>query len=344
MRYQLFGRSGLRVSELCLGTMTFGEVVTWGTTRDESRAIFDAFVEAGGNFVDTANVYTRGTSERLVGEFIAAERERYVVGTKYTMCSPNGDPNVAGNQRKNMVQSLEASLKRLGTDYVDLYWVHAWDFVTPVEEVMRGLDDLVRSGKVLYIGISNAPAWVIAQANTLADLRGWTSFAGIQVNYSLIERTAERDLLPMARSFDLAVAAWSPLAGGLLTGKYNLAAGADPRRLDSSTAVSVDARNLAIAAAVQDVVRETDFTPSQVALAWVRQDGTIPVLGARTATQITDNLACLGVELSHEHTRRLNDASQVEPGFPHDFLARDNIRNSVFGGFRDRIDRGGRSW
>jgi aryl-alcohol dehydrogenase-like predicted oxidoreductase len=343
MRYQLFGRSGLRVSELCLGTMTFGEEVPWGTTRDESRAIFDAFVEAGGNFVDTANVYTRGTSEKLVGEFIASERGRFVVGTKYTMSAPTGDPNIGGNQRKNMVQSLEASLKRLRTDYVDLYWVHAWDFVTPVEEVMRGLDDLVRSGKVLYVGISNAPAWVISQANTLADLRGWTPFTGIQVNYSLIERTAERDLLPMARSFGLAVTAWSPLGGGLLTGKYNSATGAEPRRLDTSTAVSVDERNLAIAAVVQDVVRETEYTPSQVALAWVRQNGTIPVLGARTVAQITDNLACRDVELSPAHTRRLNEASQVEPGFPHDFLARDNIRTSVFGGFRDRLDLTGRT-
>ena len=221
MRYKLFGNSGLRVSELCLVAMTFGEEWGWGASKDESRRLFDAFAEAGGKFSDTANHYTDGTSERYVGEFIAAERERFVLATKYTLNSRPDDPNGGGNHRKSMMQAINASLKRLGTDYIDLYWLHAWDFMTPVDEVMRAFDDLVRSGKVLYIGISDAPAWIVSRANTLAELRGWSPFVGLQIQYSLIERTPERDLLPMARALDIAVTAWGPLGGGLLTGKYN---------------------------------------------------------------------------------------------------------------------------
>jgi aryl-alcohol dehydrogenase-like predicted oxidoreductase len=198
MRYKLLGKSGLRVSELALGTMTFGEEWGWGASKEESRHIFEAYVAAGGNFIDTANRYTEGTSEKFVGEFVAPERDKFVVATKYTLFMRRNDPNAAGNQRKNMVQSLEASLKRLGTDYVDLYWVHAWDFMTPVEEVLRALDDMVRAGKILYVGISDTPAWVVSQANMLAELRGWTRFVGLQLPYSLIERTPERELLPMA--------------------------------------------------------------------------------------------------------------------------------------------------
>ena len=192
MRYKLLGRSGLRVSELCLGTMTFGEEWGWGASKQESKRIFDAFVAAGGNFIDTANRYTDGTSERYVGEFVAAERERFVVATKYTIYMRKGDPNSAGNHRKNMMQSLEASLRRLNTPYVDLYWVHAWDFMTPEEEVLRALDDMVRQGKVLYIGISDTPAWIVSRMNAIADLRGWSAFTALQIEYSLIQRTVER--------------------------------------------------------------------------------------------------------------------------------------------------------
>jgi aryl-alcohol dehydrogenase-like predicted oxidoreductase len=205
MRYKLLGKSGLRVSELCLGTMTFGEDWGWGSTKDESRKIYDAFLEAGGNFIDTANVYTNGTSERLLGEFMHGQRERIVLATKYTGAAPGTDPNAAGNQRKSMVQALEASLKRLKTDYIDLYWLHIWDQITPIEEVMRAFDDLVRQGKILYAGVSDMPAWVVAKANTLADLRGWTPFVGLQIEYSLIERTPERELLPMAAELGLGV-------------------------------------------------------------------------------------------------------------------------------------------
>src|SRR6202040_2408477 len=221
MKYRLFGKSGLRVSEAALGTMTFGQERGWGAPKDESRKVYDAFLEAGGNFIDTANVYTKGTSERLLGEFMAGQRERVVLATKYSNAAPGNDPNAAGNHRKSMMQAVEASLKRLQTDYIDLYWVHIWDGITPVEEVMRGLDDLVRQGKVLHVGISDAPAWWVAQANTLAELRGWTQFIGLQIEYSLIERTVERELIPMAKALNLGVLAFSPLAGGFLSGKYH---------------------------------------------------------------------------------------------------------------------------
>jgi aryl-alcohol dehydrogenase-like predicted oxidoreductase len=221
MKYFLLGKSGLRVSEICLGTMTFGKEWGWGASKEESRKIFDAYVDAGGNFIDTANIYTDGTSEKYVSDFVSYDRDRFVIATKYTSNTRAGDPNAGGNHRKNMVQSLEASLKRLNTDYIDLYWVHAWDQTTPIEEMMRALDDLVKSGKILYIGISDAPAWVVSQANTLANLKGWTEFASIQIEYSLIERTSERELLPMANVLDIGITAWSPLGSGVLTGKYN---------------------------------------------------------------------------------------------------------------------------
>ena len=216
MRYKLLGRSGLRVAEVALGTMTFGETWGWGASREESRRIFDAYVEAGGNFVDTACNYTDGESEELLGEFLGANREQIVVATKYTLTSRRDDPNAGGNHRKNMVQTLESSLRRLRTDYVDLLWLHMWDGLTPVEEVVRALDDLVSSGKVLYVGISDAPAWVVSQAVTLADLRGWSRFIAVQAPYSLGERDVERELLPMARSLDLAFTCWGMLAGGAL--------------------------------------------------------------------------------------------------------------------------------
>jgi len=207
MRYKLLGKSGLRVSEICLGTITFGSEMNWGASSQESQKIYENFREAGGNFIDTANVYTHGASEKLIGEFITSERERVVISTKYSGSSGSMNPNGGGNHRKNMIQSVEASLKRLNTDYIDLLLLHAWDFMTPVEEVMRALDDLVRAGKILYIGISNAPAWIVSQCNTLAELRGWTKFISLQIPYNLIERTPERELLPMARTLDIGVIA-----------------------------------------------------------------------------------------------------------------------------------------
>src|ERR1700731_1674573 len=217
VKCRLLGKSGLRVSEASLGTMTFGDEWGWGSPKAEAQKIYETYRETGGNFVDTANFYTGGTSEKFLGEFMQGHRESVVVATKYSNAAPGNDPNAAGNHRKSMIQAVEASLKRLQTDYIDLYWVHIWDQITPFEEVMRGLDDLVRQGKVLYIGISDAPAWWIAQANTLARLRGWSPFVGLQIEYSLIERTVERELIPMAKALKLGVTAWSPLSGGVLT-------------------------------------------------------------------------------------------------------------------------------
>lgn len=336
MRYKLLGRSGLRVSELALGTMTFGEEWGWGASKEESARVFDAYVQAGGNFIDTANRYTEGTSEKLVGEFIRSDRERFVLGTKYTLQMRLGDPSFSGNHRKNMIQSLEASLKRLGTDFIDLFWLHAWDFMTPVDEVMRGLDDLVRQGMILYVGISDTPAWVVSQANMLADLRGWTPFAALQIQYSLVERSAERDLLPMARALDLAVTPWGILGSGVLSGKYV----ADPAVQGRAALSGVKDRPLAIAREVAAVAAEIGCTPSQAAIAWIRQQPgvIIPILGARTAAQLRDNLGALAVQLEPSHLERLDRATAIDLGIPHEFLARDGIRQLVYGGTYEQID------
>lgn len=343
MRYKLLGKSGLRVSELCLGTMTFGEDWGWGATQEESRKMYDTFMEAGGNFIDTANVYTNGTSERYLGEFIASDRERVVLATKYTNGFANNNPNGAGNHRKNMMQSVEGSLKRLKTDYIDLLWLHTWDFMTPIEEVMRAFDDLVRAGKVLYIGISDAPAWIVSQCNLLAELRGWTPFVGLQIEYSLIQRTPERELLPMARALDIGVTAWSPLASGWLTGKYSDGNGeeAESRRLDNESMsgfVQQSESNLQIAKAVDRVAQQIGCSSAQVALNWLRQQGVIPIIGARKVSQIKDNLDCINFNLSPEHTEMLNQVSQIEMGFPHDFFKQDMVKQFVYGGMFDSID------
>jgi aryl-alcohol dehydrogenase-like predicted oxidoreductase len=318
MRTKLLGNSGLRVSEVCLGTMTFGDGSGITTTKDESARILDTYLEAGGNFLDTANAYAGGLSEKHLGELIDGRRDELVLATKYTAPIRPGDPNSMGNHRKSLVQSLDQSLRRLETEYVDLLWVHVWDFVTPVEEIMRALDDQVRAGKVLYVGVSDAPAWAVAQANTLAEQRGWTPFVGLQIEYSLAERTVERDLTPMAQALGLAVLAWGPLAGGLLTGKY---ADGGRGRLEEGDRRLTE-RNHAIAAAVGELAREVRAPPAQVALAWLRRrPGTvIPIVGARSADQLQESLGYLELELSDDQLARLDEASRVELGFPHDFL------------------------
>jgi aryl-alcohol dehydrogenase-like predicted oxidoreductase len=271
MNFRLLGKSGLRVSELCLGAMTFGEEWGWGSPRDEARQIYDAFREAGGNFVDTANVYTNGTSETLLGDFMSGHRESVVLATKYSGSTPTTDPNASGNHRKSMVQALEASLRRLKTDYIDLYWLHMWDQLTPVEEVMRALDDLIRQGKVLYVGISDAPAWWIAEGNTLATLRGWSPFVSLQIEYSLLERTVERELIPMAKAFGLAVTAWSPLAGGVLSGKYASGQGSDARYSSDmmKSRLPDRERTKRPVGALNQVSKQLGRSEAQVALAWL---------------------------------------------------------------------------
>jgi aryl-alcohol dehydrogenase-like predicted oxidoreductase len=346
MRYKLLGRSGLRVSELCLGTMTFGEDWGWGSSKDVSRKIYDAFLGAGGNFVDTANLYTNGTSETFLGEFMQGHRERVVMATKYSNAAPGGDPNAAGNQRKNMVQAVEASLKRLRTDYIDLYWMHIWDQMTPAEEVMRGFDDLVRSGKILYAGVSDAPAWWVARANTIAELRGWTPFVGLQVEYSLVERTVERELTPMAKALGLTVTAWSPLAGGLLTGKYasGQAGGGAGGRYENEAMRQFgnfgQERTARIAAEVAKVAKEIGRPAAQVALAWfaTRDVPVTPIVGSRKLEQFRDNLGYLDVRLDPEQVRRLDEVSKVDLGFPAEFYAKEMVRTFAYAGMRDRID------
>ena len=352
MNYQLLGRSGLRVSDLCLGTMTFGDDWGWGAAKDESRKIYDAYREAGGNFIDTANIYTNGSSEKLVGEFVSGHREEVVVATKYTNAivgfsgKPGTDANAGGNQRKNMVQAVEASLKRLGTDYIDLYWLHIWDQMTPAEEVMRAFDDLVRSGKVLYVGISDAPAWVVAKSNTLAELRGWTRYVGLQIEYSLLERTVERELIPMAKEQQMTVLAWSPLRGGILSGKYlpeNVSESqAEGARMHGEMAKAFGGVPESSYVTVREIVaigKELGVPPAQVALAWLRYRSVpvIPIIGARKLAQIEDNIHSLDVPLSPEQLQRLDHASAISLGFPHDFLALGPVKAVVFGGLRDRI-------
>jgi aryl-alcohol dehydrogenase-like predicted oxidoreductase len=326
MRYGLLGRSGLRVSELCLGTMTFG-APGWGTAEDEAAAMVKAFRDAGGNFFDTANeIYAGGRSEEILGRLVRGERERVVIATKYGLHPPgSSDPNLAGNHRKSLKRSIEASLKRLGTDHADLLWTHCWDGVTPVDEVMRALDDLVREGKVLYLGVSNTPAWLVARSNTLAELRGWTSFVGLQVEYSLVERTAERELLPMARALGLGVAAWSPLGSGILSGKYGEPSGREGEgaRLRAVPMRTLDDRSLQVARGVAELAAELDRPAAQVALNWLRgRDGVIPLLGARTPAQLQDNLGCLDFALDASARARLDASSAIELGYPHDYLRR----------------------
>ena len=342
MRYRLLGHSGLRVSEAALGTMTFGEDWGWGTAKDESRKVYDAFREAGGNFIDTANVYTNGSSESFLGDFMQGHRQSVVLATKYTNANPGNDPNAAGNQRKSMVQAVEGSLKRLRTDYIDLYWVHIWDQMTPVEEVMRGLDDLVRQGKVLYVGISDAPAWWVAQANTLAQLRGWSPFVGLQIEYSLIERTVERELIPMARALNVGVTAWSPLSGGILSGKYHAGGSSEQGRFSSDMMkefLPEQKRTDRIVAAVKDVSGKIGRSMSQVALAWLRTRAVpvIPILGARKLSQLQDNLASLELTLTPDQVKALDDASRIELGFPYNMYAKDLPRSFASGGMRDKI-------
>ncbi|WP_394619116.1 aldo/keto reductase [Lentzea sp. JNUCC 0626] len=296
MRYRLFGQTGLRVSELLLGTMTL-------RSEEAARPVIEAYADAGGNFLDTASAY--GESEEVLGAVLGRRRDRFVVATKYSLSRDPGDPNAGGNHRKNLVGSLEQSLRRLRTDHVDVLWVHVWDRHTPVEETMRALDDVVRAGKVLYVGMSDAPSWVVARANTLAEWRGWSAFAGLQVPYSLLWRDVERELLPMASALGLTVAAWAPLAAGKLSG-------------GTQRSGRLSEREEAAARAVREVAGELGATPAQVALAWVRGKGALPLVGARTPEHVRD---CLGeVVLPPESVARLEAAAPFVRGFPADFV------------------------
>jgi aryl-alcohol dehydrogenase-like predicted oxidoreductase len=321
--------------------MTFGEDWGWGSDKEESRAVFQAFAEAGGNFLDTANLYTNGTSETLVGEFVKGDREKWVIATKYSLNTRPGDVNACGNHRKNLFQAVEASLKRLGTDYIDLLWLNLWDSLAPIEEVMRAFDDLVRMGKVLYIGISDSPAWIVSQGNTLATLRGWTPFIGLQIEYSLKERTPERELLPMAKALNIGVTAWSPLGGGVLTGKYNQPNPVDGRLSMTDQPFQIFDRDLKIAETVLEIAREIGKSPAQVALNWLRNrpNAVIPIIGARRLSQLQDNLACVDFNLTGEQLQRLDNISAISLGFPHELLASQFVRDILLGGVAAQLDR-----
>jgi aryl-alcohol dehydrogenase-like predicted oxidoreductase len=334
MRYTLLGRSGLRISEVALGTMTFGEAWGWGASKDECSRIFDAFVEAGGNLVDTASNYTDGQSEDIVGELVEPDRDRFVVATKYTLTSRREDPNAGGNHRKNLTRTLEQSLRRLRTDYVDLLWLHMWDGMTPVEEVVRALDHLVSSGKVLHVGISDTPAWVVARAVTLAELRGWSPFVALQAPYSLADRDVERELLPMASALGMTFTPWGMLEGGALTGKY-LDDADEPRRYDG-----VGTRTNSIAREVIAVAEEVGATPAQVAIAWVSAQAwhIVPIVGARSLAQLRENLGGLEIELTPDQLGRLASVGDFRAGFPRDFLESEDVRELIFGDTFELID------
>lgn len=326
MQYRLLGRTGLRVSQLCLGTMVFGDDRGgWGASSADARAILDRFAEAGGNFIDTANVYSSNNSERLVGELVAENRDRWVLATKYGLSLDWDDPNGGGAHRKSLHRAVDGSLSRLRTDYIDLLWLHIWDAYTPVEEVVRALDELVASGKVLAVGVSDTPAWLVAQAVTIAQERDRTPFSALQVPYSLVERTVERELLPAAKALDLAVLGWAPLGGGLLTGRY----GTDRARPTDTRLAGIGGaweqaatsdRNLLIADAVNAVAAERGATSGQVALAWIRAQHhrgvVIPIVGVRTEAQLADNLAVLDLELNEAELARLDKASALAAEFP----------------------------
>ena len=325
--YRLLGKSGVRVSPLCLGAMTFGEDWGWGADEEVSRLQFDMYRDQGGNFIDTANAYTNGTSEKFVGKFIKENRDYWVLATKFTLSMFPRDPNAGGNHRKNIMRSLEDSLRRLQTDYVDLYWLHGWEFRTRPQEVMRALDDLVRQGKVLYIGVSNTPAWVISKCNIMAELQGWTEFAALQMQYSLVERTSERDMIPMCADMGLGTTPWSPLGFGLLSGKFStkdLNTKESTPRLEMIKGTGLfTEKNLRIAEEVSRIAKEIGRTSAQVALNWVsnRPGITSPILGARTAEQLADNLASLEFTLDDVHMERLNEISDFPVGYPHDITS-----------------------
>lgn len=321
MKHILLGRSGLRVSELCLGGLTFGEPKfikkeNFSSER-QSFAVLEHFAGAGGNFIDTSSLYGNGSSEKIIGEFVKQERNHFVIGTKFSL-SEKRTPSKTGNSRKNMILSVEQSLRNLNTDYIDMLWLHIWDEVTPAEEFMRGFDDLVSSGKILYAGISSAPAWKICQAKTIADLRGWSPLIGIQISYSLFKRDAERELLPMAKELELGITAFEVFARGSLLPKPQ---GNPPDTQGTSTHIATSDKNHQIREVILALSKEIEAPPARIALAYVLQNRRygkiIPIVGARTQEQIKENLECINLKLSSEHLQMIDSVSAVDLGYPH---------------------------
>lgn len=344
-RYHLLGRSGLRVSPLALGTMTFGTEWGWGNTAEVAESIMARYLEAGGNFIDTADGYTAGSSESIIGKFFAKNggRDRAVIATKFSMNGASGDPNAGGNGRKNIRRALEASLRRLGTDYVDLYWLHAWDGLTPIEEVMQTLNDLVRDGKVRYIGLSDVPAWYFARAQSLADRCGWERVAALQLEYSLVERNIEREHVPAALELGAAILPWSPLGGGLLTGKYRREGkqtkgeGRAHALLSSGNPVVdkfLQDRPWTILEQTMAVAEVVKRTPAQVALNWVatRPGVASTIIGASGLDQLEENLHALDFELPEELSARLEVAGRPELVHPYVFFEDSPFTRGFFAG------------
>jgi aryl-alcohol dehydrogenase-like predicted oxidoreductase len=337
MEIRILGPSGLRVSRLCLGTATFGNR-DWGCDENESGRILDRFLEAGGNFVDCANKYADGESEVVLGRLLRGKRDRIVVGTKYTGTLDDTDPNASGNHRKSLARSLDRSLRNLQTDHLDILWVHAWDGVTPIDVLMRALDDQVRAGKVLTVGMSNAPAWMISHAQAIASARGWSPFVAVQNEYNLLQRGAERELLPMTSYLRMGYVAWAPFAQGRLTGKYSGEA-ADRKRLNAQESEMSDAQqgvvgeNLAVA-------KELNAPPTAVAVRWMmqHQPQVIPIIGARSVEQLEANMRCLEMELSEEQLKRLNSVSEIDWGSPTTFMRSEPGRDFMWGGARSVPD------
>lgn len=338
MKYKLLGRSGLKVSELCLGTMGFGTEAGWGADKETSFGIMEAFGNAGGNFMDTANIYKLGTSERIIGDFITGrDRDYWVIATKYSLKDNETNPNASGNNRKNMMRSVEQSLKRLKTDFIDVLYLHIWDDLTPIDEILRGLDDLIKQGKVNYAAISDTPAWMVSKGNTMAELMGWSQFVALQVEYSLLQRTPERDLLPMAKHFGMTVTPWAPLAGGALTGKY--LRGDKGRIKEGSNRLNENSQH--ITKEVVAIADKLGVQASHVALKWTMQQGVsaIPIVGATKLGQLEENLKTIQVQLSEEDMQRLNEVSKIDLGFPGNFFREEGVKQNNFGGFFDRIEK-----
>jgi len=320
--YVTLGRSGLRVSPLCLGTMTFGEDLGWGCSVEESQQIMDRYIELGGNFLDTANFYTKSHAEKIIGDHIGqhpARRDRLVIATKFSGNLYLGDPNGGGSGRKSVIAACENSLRRLRTDYIDLYWLHNWDVHTPIEETMAALEDLVRAGKVRYLGVSDTPAWKVAEANVTARFRGWSAFVGLQIEYSLLERTVEQELVPMALELGLGITPWSPLKSGVLSGKYTRQ-NAGQVKIDRAAFIShlFNDKTYAVIDELQKIAAAHDSTVARVALSWVqaRPGVTSTIIGARRLAQLEDNLKALDIHLTADEAARLDALTQPTFGFP----------------------------
>jgi aryl-alcohol dehydrogenase-like predicted oxidoreductase len=333
--YVTLGRSGLRVSPLCLGAMTFGEDLGWGSSVEESEQIIDRFVDLGGNFIDTANFYTRSHSEKIIGDHIGrhpARRDRLAIATKFSGNLYPGDPNGGGSGRKALIDACENSLRRLQTDYIDLYWLHMWDANTPIEETMAALDDLVRAGKVRYLGVSDTPAWKIVEANLIARFRGWSAFIGLQIEYSLLERTVEQDLVPMAGEFGLGITPWSPLRSGALSGKYTRR-NAGQHNADRGAIIEgfLTEETYQVVDELEIIAKTHETTVASVALAWVHAQPAVTsiIIGARRLSQLEDNLRAVDVDLTAEELARLDALTEPTFGFPQSMLT---MAPSITGG------------